>query len=633
MSTCPFLAPRCQSAIIGPLVCLLALAVMSARASAEPAAIPPSVLTVLETHCLDCHSGDEASAGIDLAAVKSPDDVYRQGRAWNKALRVVRSHEMPPKSEAPISDEERQMLADWIEASFRSHDCSAQNEPGHVTIRRLNRVEYRNTIRDLFGMELDAARDLPADAAGNGFDNQGDTLFIPPVLLEKYLDTTKRLLEQALAEGAPGRAALLVAAPSDSVTPTDAARQNLQAFLPRAFRRPVREDEFAARVALVEQALARGESFEQGMTAAFMATLLSPHFLFRIEQDQAPEGSSDAYPITDHELATRLSYFLWSTMPDQQLTELANTGTLSKPEVLREQVLRMLADPKSVALAEEFAAQWFGFRDLRTHEMDIRRFGDFGGVRDWMYDESHTFFDALFRENLRVLEILDCNYAYVNDRLAAHYGLPTVEGGHIRKVELADRRRGGVLGMGSTLTVSSYPTRTSPVLRGKWILETLLGTPPPPPPPNVKEVSKSDEVRDGMTLRQRLEKHRANESCASCHAKMDPLGFALENFDGIGKWRDQDNGIDVDAVATLPDGTELKGIADLKDALLERQDVFLRQLVERMLTYALGRAVDYYDECTIRQAISRLAEHDYRSHELILAVVESYPFRHKKNAD
>jgi len=597
-------------------------------------AMPETVQNVLESRCLVCHGTDEPQGGVDLSSAKNRDDIYLQGRNWNKVLRVVRAHEMPPKSEEAPSDEERQLLVDWIEASLRSADCSQQDEPGRVTVRRLNRIEYQNTIRDLLGMELDAARDLPNDPAGNGFDNQGDTLFIPPVLMEKYLDTTKRLLQQAIAEDAPGGAVLLAATPSESVTASDAARQNLQQFVPRAFRRPANEEEIAARVALVEAALARGESFEQGMQTALASVLLSPHFLFRIEQDQAPEGSTEAYPITDHELATRLSYFLWSTMPDATLTELADRGELHQPEILRSQVTRMLADPKSAALAENFTSQWFGYRDLRSHEMDIRRFGKFNGLRDSMYHESRSFFDALFRENGRALDILDCNYAYVNARLAKHYSLPDVEGDEIRKVELADRRRGGVLAMGSTLTVTSYPTRTSPILRGKWVLETILGTPPPPPPPpNVKQVSKSDEVKDGMTVRQRLEKHRANESCASCHAKMDPLGFGLDNFDGIGEWREEDNGIAIDASATLPDGTELNGFESLKDALLARQDLFLRHLVEKTLTYALGRAVDYYDECTVRAALERLAAEDYRSHELILSIVESYPFRHKKNAD
>ncbi len=612
---------------------LLGLGVRSALAD-PPAAgstMPPEVRQVLEGRCLGCHSADEPAGGVDLSAANTPDDVYRQGRQWNRAVRVVRSHEMPPKTEEPPTDEERQRLIDWIESALRSADCRNPTEPGQVTVRRLNRVEYQNTMRDLLGMPLDAARDLPADPAGNGFDNQGDTLFMPPVLLEKYLDTTKRLLGEAMAEGAVGRGVLLASQPGQDLAPSEAARRNLRSFLPRAFRRPVGEAELAARVALVDQAVERGESFEAGMTAAYSSALLSPHFLFRIEQDQAPEGSREAYPITDHELAVRLSYFLWSTMPDEELTRLADEGRLQEDETLRGQVLRMLADERSAALAEDFAAQWFGYRDLRRHEMDIRRFGGFNGLRDSMYHESRAFFAALFRDNGRVLDVLDCDYAYLNAALAEHYGVAGVTGNEIRRVTLSDRRRGGVLGMGSVLTVTSYPTRTSPILRGKWILETLLGTPPPPPPPNVKEVSKDDAKKDGLTLRQRLEQHRAEASCASCHAKMDPLGFSLENFDGIGQWRDQDNGLEIDTRANLPDGSELVGVEGLKDALLARQDLFLRHLVEKTMTYALGRAVDYYDECTIREALARLAAHDYRAHELVLAVVESYPFRYRKN--
>lgn len=610
------------------------LRLLADEVASDPAqAMPESVADVLELRCIYCHSADEARGGVDLSAAHTRDEIYRQGRVWNKVLRVVRGHEMPPKVEDQPSDEERQLLTDWVEQALRSVDCSQQNEPGRVTVRRLNRVEYQNTMRDLLGLQIDAARDLPADPAGNGFDNQGDTLFMPPVLMEKYLDTTKRILEAALAADSPARGVLLRVTPDEATSPKSAAEQNLQAFLPRAFRRPASADEIAVRAGLVEEAVERGESFEDGMRAALSSVLLSPYFLFRIEQDQAPEGSSEAYPITDHELATRLSYFLWSTMPDAELTAAADAGRLHEPEVLREQVTRMLADPKSIALAEDFAAQWFGFRDMRTHEMDIRRFGKFNGLRESMYYESRAFFDALFRENGRVLDVLDCDYAYVNRRLAEHYGIEGVEDREIHKVTLTDRRRGGVLGMGSTLTVTSYPTRTSPILRGKWVLETLLGTPPPPPPPNVAEVSKDDQQKDGLTLRQRLEAHRAQESCASCHAKMDPLGFGLENFDGIGEWRDQDNDLPIDASAVLPDGTEFAGPGGLKDALLARQDLFVRHFVEKMLTYALGREVDYYDECTVRDAMERLANSGYQSHALVFAIVESYPFRHKKNAD
>ena len=319
-------------------------------------------------------------------------------------------------------------------------------------------------------------------------------------------------------------------------------------------------------------------------------------------------------------------------MPDQELMDFADQGKLHEPEVLHVEVERMLADPKSIALASHFASQWFGFRDMRTHEMDIRRFGGFDGLRVDMYHESLTFFDSLFRDNAPIVDIIDCNYAFLNDRLANHYGIPDVKGGEIRKVLLPDRRRGGVLGMGSTLVVTSYPTRTSPIIRGKWVLEQLLGTPPPPPPPNVKPVTQNDQVKDGLTLRQRLEQHRADAACASCHAKMDPIGFGLENFDGIGAWRDQDNGLPIDNASTFPDGTSVRGPEGIKDALLTRKDLFIRQFIEKMMIYALGRGVDYYDECTVRSAMDRLSAHEYRSHEVIHAIVESYPFQNRRNS-
>ena len=612
----------------------LALGAETAVVASSPTAEPPmpeAVQGVLKKFCLDCHGTDEPSGGVILSHAQNSADVYHEGRAWNKVIRVTRDHSMPPKTEEAPTDEERQLLANWVETSLRSAKCESEHEPGRVTVRRLNRIEYENTLRDLLGATVEAARELPVDPAGNGFDNQGDTLFIPPVLMEKYLDTTKRILNEALANPA-AKEKLFIAQPSETVTTSEAARKILAKLLPRAFRRPVSDEEIAARVTIVERAIERKQPFEEAVKVAVQSILLSPYFLFRIEKNQAPENSTEAYPITDHELAVRLSYFLWSTMPDQELIDFADQGKLHEPEVLHVQVERMLADPKSIALASNFASQWFGFRDMRTHEMDIRRFGAFGGVRDDMYQESLTFFDSLFRENAPIVDVIDCNYAYLNERLANHYGVPNVKGNEIQKVALPDRRRGGVLGMGSTLVVTSYPTRTSPIIRGKWVLEQLLGTPPPPPPPNVKPVTQNDEVKDGLTLRKRLENHRVNPACASCHAKMDPIGFGLENFDGIGAWRDKDNGLPIDNASVFPDGSTVTGPEGIKDALLARKDLFIRQFVEKMLIYALGRGVDYYDECTVRGTMDRLAAHEFRSHEMIHAIVESYPFQNRRNS-
>ncbi|MBY0587851.1 DUF1592 domain-containing protein [bacterium] len=601
------------------------------RVTAAPS-MDPAIATLLGQFCADCHGKDDPNGGVDLSSARTREEIYHQGRIWNKAVRVLRDHSMPPKSAETPTEEQRQQLAHWIESSLRDVDCASQNEPGRVTVRRLNRVEYQNTIRDLLDVEIDAARDLGSDPAGNGFDNQGDTLFIPPVLMEKYVDATKRIVEAAFSQE-KSRKVVADHLPIADTTIGDLARPSITRLLERAFRRPVEPAEVDRRVALVTAAAERGESYDAGIKSVLESILLSPYFLFRIEKNQLPDGSKDAYRITDHELAVRLSYLLWSTMPDNELFDFADKGTLHNPDVLAVQVERMLQDPKSISLSRDFAAQWFGFRDMRTHEMDLRRFGNFNNLRDHFYAESLAFFDHLFRENASILDVLDCSYAFVNAPLAAHYGLPAVEGDTIRQVPLVDRRRGGVLGMGSTLVVTSYPTRTSPVLRGKWVLEQILGTPPPPPPPNVKPVNRDDTIKDGMTLRQRLEKHREVESCASCHAKMDPIGFGLENYDGIGQWRDQDNGLAVDNIGTLPDGTEVRGPEGIKTALLSRKELFVRQMVEKMLVYSLGRSLDYYDECTVRGTIERLEASQYRSHELIQAIVESYPFQHRRNSD
>ncbi len=413
----------------------------------EPALVPQPagkigepIVGLLQKYCIDCHGADEPSGGVNLSTAGTLADVYHQGRTWNKVVRVLRDHSMPPKSEEAPTDEDRRVLADWVESALRDVDCQAEHEPGRVTVRRLNRVEYQNTIRDLLHVDLDAARDLGSDPAGNGFDNQGDTLFIPPVLMEKYVDATKRIVEAAFTQEA-SRQVVANRWPIADVTIGDLARMELADQLPRAFRRPVEAREIDRRVSLVVAAVERGETYEAGMKAAWESILLSPNFLFRMEKNQAAEGIAEAYRITDHELAVRLSYMLWASMPDQELFDFASKGTLHEPDVLAVQVERMLRDPKSISLARDFASQWFGFRDMRTYEMDLRRYGGFNGVREDMYAESIAFFDHLFRENAPITDILDCNYAFVNAKLASHYGLPAVEGEAIQRVLLADRRR------------------------------------------------------------------------------------------------------------------------------------------------------------------------------------------------
>jgi hypothetical protein len=344
--------------------------------------------------------------------------------------------------------------------------------------------------------------------------------------------------------------------------------------------------------------------------------------------DPATEGAPGPRQVNDHELAVRLSYFLWSTMPDARLFEVADRGELRDPKVLAAEVTRMLEDPKSRALADNFAAQWLRFREMLGRGVDFRAFPEFNNeLGKSMYDESAEFFDHLFRTNGKVVDILDADYTFLNERLAKHYGIPDVTGEEMQRVQLPDRRRGGILGMGSILTVTSFPTRTSPVLRGKWVLEELFGAPPPPPPANIDSLAKTKADKEHKTLRKRMEAHRAQASCAACHKQMDPIGFGLENFNGIGAWRDQDEGEPIDTMGELPGGLAFHGPEELKAILRNRYDALLRNMIERMFTYAVGRPVEYYDERAIRQIIQQVNDNEGRAQPMIQALVASEPFQ------
>jgi hypothetical protein len=344
--------------------------------------------------------------------------------------------------------------------------------------------------------------------------------------------------------------------------------------------------------------------------------------------------ASEPYRIGDHELAARLSYFLWSSMPDDELTDLANKGTLHEPEILDRQVARMLLDPKAKALARDFAGQWLGINRLATaSEPDRRRFPTYNAaLRDAMIEEASAFFLAILRDDVPILDLIRADYAYLNEPLAEHYGIKGVTGPEFRRVKLDDPNRGGVLGMAAVLTLTSYPQRTSPVLRGKWVLEEILGTPPPPPPPDIKVLPADDRPRQGLTFRKRLEQHRKDAKCASCHARMDPLGFGLENFDAIGRWRDKIGDEPVDSSGELVGGKIFKGPAELKTILIEqKKDLFVRNLAGKMLSYALSRGVEYYDAPAIKEIVTALGANGYRGRVLIAEVVKSYPFQYRRN--
>ncbi|MBM3776189.1 MAG: DUF1592 domain-containing protein, partial [Acidobacteria bacterium] len=407
------------------------------------------------------------------------------------------------------------------------------------------------------------------------------------------------------------------------------ARQILTPLIRRAYRRPPAQGEVDRLLALYGSARQQGESFEQGIQLALKALLVSPHFLFRVEKDPNPKDAS-AHPVSETELASRLSYFLWSSMPDDELLSLAEQGRLRQPDVFEGQVRRMLRDRRSRALVDNFAGQWLHLRNLKKATPDPGRFPSFNeALRAAMARETELFFEHVLREDRSVLEFLDARYSFLNARLAAHYGVEGVRGREFRRVALDNGQRGGIVTQASILTVSSYPTRTSPVLRGLWVLENILGNPPPPPPPGVPQLNENAASRTG-TLRQQLEQHRANPGCAVCHTRMDAIGFGLENYDAVGAWRTHDGGFPVDASGSLPGGKFFQGPAELRAILMKERDAFCRTLVQRTLTYALGRGLERYDKGAVEHISSRLAAGGFRFSTLILEIVRSDPFQMRR---
>ena len=612
------------------LLCLACLPAVAARADAAP---PPDfkkdVLPVLTTYCTKCHGGEKPSGSFRLDNVKDLDAALKRPKAWEKVAEALRGGEMPPPEKPRPSATELDAVNGWIDTVVFKVDCKGLHDPGRVTIRRLNKVEYNNTIRDLLGIDFKPADNFPTDDAGYGFDNIGDVLSLPPLLMEKYLAAAEQIAERTFKDDKSRNRYM-----NPPIPPKDAKeskqRTALRYFAQRAWRRSLNDQEQRRIFGFVQLATQNGETPEKGTQLAMQAVLVSPHFLFRIEQDRTATRPDGAYPISEFELASRLSYFLWASTPDDELLNLAAKGELRKPDVLEAQVKRMLKNPKARALSENFAQQWLQIRGLKSFAPDPKLFPSFDEpLRDAMFKETERFFQYLVEEDRSVLELIDSDYTFLNERLAKHYGIDGVKGNEFRKVMLPDRRRGGVLAQASVLTVTSNPTRTSPVKRGKWIMDNILGTPPPPPPPDVPELKENKAALTG-TLRQRMEQHRANPSCATCHQRMDPLGFGFENFDVIGSWRDKEGKFAIDATGVLPDGKKFNGPGELRGILKQREGEFCRCLTEKMLTYALGRGMDRADRCTIDDIARNLPRNQYHLSGLVLDIVKSDAFQMRR---
>jgi hypothetical protein len=838
---------------IALLVCLLTVAGAAAPASSGQGAPKQAPVTVspdsasfdsvvrpfVADNCASCHNATKKKGQLDLESYETRESMVRDAERWEEVVRKLRAGEMPPEDEPRPDAGELKAVTAWVEREIETSEIDAARDPGRVTIRRLNRTEYNNTVRDLLGVDSRPADEFPQDDSGYGFDNIGDVLSLSPVLMERYVRAAERVSRQALYgfetlsptlarvnagprqivprttplteydvtglslpnalhaihtvpveaeyrmkvsfggvrpagsdplsislwldgvklqtkeldpvavaasfftdrqdlsgktldftarlpagqhwlaltvdhlyEGLPvsyngpnpakrpmpppeefkpprnatperierarrafearkneivpageSRVSYVeIAGPYDQVKGPSAESRRLvntcghqpdptgrvahqgwcatkiiTGLARRAFRRPVTAVETAPFLKLAADARRRGDSFDEGLAVAMQAILVSPDFLFRIEKDRTPVQSASAgaelgHRIGQHELAARLSYFLWASMPDEELIAAADRRTLRQPAVLEAQVRRMLKDPRARTLAQEFGGQWLQFRALESVTRDRDKFPAFEDyLRFSMRQETELFFETLVKEDRSIVDFLNGNYTFVNERLARHYGIEGVTGPEFRRVDLTGTKRGGVLTQASVLTVSSYATRTSPVLRGKWVLENILGTPPPEPPPDVPNLDEA-AVGTSASMRKQMEAHRKNPTCASCHRRMDPLGFGLENFDAVGAWRTEDGKFAIDASGELPDGREFDGPTELTAILTQDRDAFARCLTGKLLTYALGRGLERSDRRTVKTISADVASADYRFSSLVLGIVNSRPFQMRRSS-
>jgi Protein of unknown function (DUF1592)/Protein of unknown function (DUF1588)/Protein of unknown function (DUF1587)/Protein of unknown function (DUF1585)/Protein of unknown function (DUF1595) len=767
-----------------------------------PATAWPSPQTVLTQYCLPCHN-QRAKSAATVSGVMfdrlDADKVAEAPELWEKVVRKLRTGSMPPQGARRPDDETARSLISTLEEKL-DRVAAAHPNPGRPVLRRLNRVEYANAVRDLLSLDVDTSSLLPPDDSAYGFDNVGDLLGVAPVLLERYLAAADRISELAVGDTSidagsktyrvphdrsqdqhieglplgtvgglvvkhtfpvngeydfqlklirtnlemmrglehpheiqilvddqpvfsdivggpadralaqtytdgsnaidarlharvpvtagphtvgvtflrkfamgsarlqfplrssadtfeatgrphvevltiggpfnvsgpgdtPSRRKIFSCHPQNSQAQTACARRILSTLAYHAYRRPIDETDLRPLLDFYTRGRAKGE-FEAGIQMALRRILASPDFVFRIENDPPDARPGAPFAVPDLELASRLSFFLWSSAPDDTLLDLAARGRLKDPKVLEEQVRRMLADPKAEALAVNFAGQWLQLRNLKSARPNSFDFPDFDdNLREGFRRETELFFGSIVGEDRSVVDLLTADYTFVNERLARHYGIPGVAGSNFRRVTLTDNARKGLLGQGSILTVTSHADRTSPVVRGKWILENLMGSPPPPPPPEVPPLKEDSEGAKPTTMREKMEAHRGNPVCASCHKIMDPIGLTLENFDAVGAWRSEDGGSPIDAKTELADGTRLDGVVSLREALLKRQDVFVGTVTEKLMIYALGRGLTYNDMPAVRAILRDAARQNNRFSSLILGVVRSTPFRMRVKAE
>lgn len=587
------------------------------------------VTPFVETYCTRCHGQQRQKGGINFQpALKNPGDSDSR-RRWKQALANVKAHDMPPEdAKKNPTEEERQRFVDSIgKLKFLS-----PKDPGAFVIRRLTKVEYGNTLQDLFGVDPAVAQELPDEVSGEGYLNT-----LSPLQSEQYLGIANEVLNRILSpDGQPPTAVqkrLFGKAPTPGTDFRMAARKTAGSLARSAYRRPPTVAEVDVLMEVFDLALENKLPYQAALRLMLKAILVSSQFLF-ITPATEPRSDRVCVPLDDYQLASRLSYLCWATLPDAELSAVADRGKLHEPPILRAQVRRLLLDPRSRALFDGFGAQWLGVGSLQSKTFDTAKFPQMTrAMRSAMYDEARLFFQSIVRENLSVVRFVQSDYTFLNGTLAPLYGLgEKITGPKMRKVKLTDANRGGILGMPGILATTSFPNRTSPVKRGAWVLEQVLGEHVPPPPPDVPALDKQDQKQViNLTLRQRTELHRLNSVCANCHKLLDPIGFGLENFDAIGRWRNQDDaGGAIDAAGELPGGLLFTSPRELKNIIASRKAELARSLTEKLLAYALCRQLEGYDEIVVDQLMETIAKEGYRMQTLITEIITSYPFTQRR---
>jgi Protein of unknown function (DUF1592)/Protein of unknown function (DUF1588)/Protein of unknown function (DUF1587)/Protein of unknown function (DUF1585)/Protein of unknown function (DUF1595) len=610
---------------------------------------------LLSKSCFSCHNTNMPKAGVNLDNYREKERVIKDGQFWLKVLDVIKTRSMPPKSEKPLTDGDYHTLVTGINSLLQS--SLQQKNPGHVVIRRLSHNEYQYTMLDLVQVQFDAKNAFPSDGSGGGgFDNQGRALFFTPLKLERYYDAADNIIQQVYNDPEKWNRIVPIEYKqnwwhkflnwvksifSDDYKevnpPALAAEKVVFPFATKAFRRFLKDDEKAKLINIFQNVYDKKDSiknpqrFNESVAQVFKTILVSPNFLYKVEEEPEMPGS---YPLSNFEVAARLSYFLWSSMPDDELFKLAYLGKLQDTLVLEAQAKRMLADPKAKRFAENFAVQWLGIAKLTDNQpmVDPEKYPGFDmPIRKALYRETVEYFYHVLTGSKNMLDLITSNYTFLSKELADFYGIKGVTNEDFQKYFLNDSTRGGVLGMGSVLATTSFPLRTSPVIRGKWVMEQLLGISPPPPPEVVAELTEDKATHDALGLRKILEMHRSKPECQSCHEKMDPLGLGLENFDPTGRWRTSYGKVPVDASGVMADGKTFNGPTELKKLLLGEKAKIARNLSTKMLSYALGRSIIFTDEPAVRRLELTLLNSNFNPESFIIELVKSYPFRKKIN--